>query len=96
MGIVALALLAASCEKSNDAIVREQLEEARNACAAGCLEQLPGCAIKGNISQAGRKFYHLPGRQSYPGIIIQPERGERWFCTEAEAVANGWMPSQVP
>ena len=51
----------------------------------------PGCVIKGNISYAtGEKIYHLPGMEDYESTVIDPTRGERWFCTEAEAKANGW------
>ncbi len=50
-----------------------------------------GCVIKGNISiSTGNKLYHLPGMRDYESTIISPEHGERWFCTEAEAIANGW------
>lgn len=52
---------------------------------------LSGCAIKGNISiTSGERIYHLPGQQYYDETIITPEKGERWFCTEAEAQAAGW------
>ena len=50
-----------------------------------------GCIIKGNISISnGRKLYHLPGMKDYEKTVIIPEKGEKWFCTEAEAVTNGW------
>jgi cold shock CspA family protein len=51
----------------------------------------PGCNIKGNISfETGKKLYHLPGMEDYESTRINPEKGERWFCTESEASANGW------
>jgi len=49
------------------------------------------CLIKGNISPAGR-IYHLPGSDSYDKTRIDEARGERWFCTEAEAREAGWRP----
>lgn len=50
----------------------------------------PGrCAIKGNISSGGR-IYHLPGQENYAKTLINTARGERWFCTEAEARNAGW------
>ena len=50
----------------------------------------PGCNIKGNISiDTGNKLYHLPGMKDYEITIIS-RTGERWFCTESEAIANGW------
>lgn len=63
-------------------------------CPQGCTEQKPGCAIKGNISvSSGEKIYHLPGQRYYESTKIDPQYGERWFCTETEAIANGWRPS---
>lgn len=51
----------------------------------------PGCVVKGNISIAtGDKLYHVPGMEDYDGTIIDPGKGERWFCLESEAVAAGW------
>ena len=47
------------------------------------------CAIKGNISPRGR-IYHMPGDESYAKTGINLAKGERWFCTEAEAQAAGW------
>lgn len=51
----------------------------------------PGCTIKGNISiNTGNKIYHLPGMEDYESTVIDPASGERWFCTESEAIKNGW------
>lgn len=53
---------------------------------------LGGCVIKGNISQnSGRKLYHVPGMEDYNNTIIRREDGERYFCSEAEAQAAGWV-----
>lgn len=52
----------------------------------------PGCKIKGNISITTRKkLYHLPGMRDYEITRIDPTKGERWFCTEAEAKSKGWI-----
>ncbi|GIT90549.1 succinoglycan biosynthesis protein [Jannaschia pagri] len=48
-----------------------------------------GCAIKGNISANGRIF-HVPGSRYYGDTRINTARGERWFCSDAEALAAGW------
>jgi cold shock CspA family protein len=54
----------------------------------------PGCKIKGNISIAtGNKIYHVPGAEDYESTVIDPTQGEKWFCTESEAIANGWAKS---
>jgi endonuclease YncB( thermonuclease family) len=50
------------------------------------------CLIKGNISANG-KIYHLPGSDSYDRTQIDESKGERWFCSEAEARAAGWRPA---
>lgn len=53
------------------------------------------CNIKGNISVAtGKKLYHLPGMRNYKATIIDLAKGERWFCSEAEAQAKGWIKAQ--
>lgn len=53
-----------------------------------------GCAIKGNVTQHGR-VYHLPSGRSYNRTRIDEARGERWFCSENEAVAAGWRPAAI-
>ena len=72
-----------------------------SACAAGTPVPLttpkPGsssCLIKGNISNEGEKIYHVPGQQFYDVTKISAAKGERWFCSEADAVAAGWRRSQ--
>jgi len=52
------------------------------------------CLIKGNISSKGEKIYHVPGGGSYDVTVITQSKGERWFCTEAEAVAAGWRKAR--
>ena len=64
-------------------------------CPQGCSLPKPGCEIKGNISyRIGEKIYHLPGQEYYNRTVISPDYGERWFCTELEARANGWRKSK--
>lgn len=59
--------------------------------AAAASDQPSGdCRIKGNISSDGTRIYHLPGRRSYGPTRIDLSAGERWFCSEAEAVEAGW------
>jgi len=51
----------------------------------------PNCVVKGNISiSTGKKLYHVPGMEDYEGTEIHLDEGERWFCTEADAIAAGW------
>ncbi len=52
-----------------------------------------GCPIKGNISENGQ-IYHAPWSPWYKRTRISEAKGERWFCSEAEAVAAGWRAPQ--
>ena len=54
---------------------------------------LQNCAIKGNISSGGR-IYHVPGQDNYDRTRIDTSRGERWFCSRAEAEAAGWRAAR--
>jgi hypothetical protein len=61
------------------------------ACPSGCTTPPPGCVIKGNINiRTGERVYHMPGQKHYNDVTIETGNGERWFCTEDEAEANGW------
>jgi endonuclease YncB( thermonuclease family) len=48
------------------------------------------CAIKGNHSRRGDWIYYLPGQEYY-----FETRPEAWFCTEEEAVQNGYRASRA-
>ena len=52
------------------------------------------CSIKGNISVSGERIYHVPGQKYYAVTRIDTSKGERWFCTEAEARAANWRKSK--
>ena len=55
----------------------------------------PGqCVIKGNINREGVRFYHMPAQMAYRLTQIDPRKGERWFCNEADAIAAGWRKAQ--
>lgn len=53
-----------------------------------------GCAIKGNVTGNGR-IYHMPWGSWYAKVKVEEARGERWFCSEAEAQAAGWRPAST-
>jgi len=57
-------------------------------------EQKGKCLIKGNISSSG-KIYHTPSSPWYDRTKINTAKGERWFCTEAEAVEAGWRAPKM-
>jgi endonuclease YncB( thermonuclease family) len=50
------------------------------------------CAIKGNRNAAGACIYHVPGSRDYARTVVTASRGERYFCTVAEALAAGCRP----
>ncbi len=51
------------------------------------------CVIKGNINKRYEKDYFLPGCPNYKRVKVDPRKGEKWFCTEEEAKADGWQKS---
>jgi len=70
-------------------------EPVQEGCPEGCEIPPSGCDIKGNISKTGERIYHVPGQRWYDETKITPGKGEFWFCTEAEARANGWRKAKV-
>jgi hypothetical protein len=77
-----------------DATATLEISSVTGSCPAGCTEEGNGCTIKGNItSKTGAKTYYVRGDPGYDLVIIDSDYGERWFCTEAEAQANGWRRS---
>lgn len=55
----------------------------------------PGnCPIKGNINREGKRIYHTPwGDRFYERTRINEKKGERWFCSEKEALEAGFRAS---
>lgn len=61
------------------------------AASDGCQSPSCGCLIKGNIShRTGKLIYHCPNGQWYDDTVIDFSKGERYFCTEQEALAAGF------
>jgi endonuclease YncB( thermonuclease family) len=52
-----------------------------------------GCPIKGQVTGSAR-VYVLPWSPDYERTRVQKARGERWFCSEQEAVAAGFKAAQ--
>ena len=61
---------------------------------AGFAVMKTGCDadIKGNIG--AERIYHVPGSQYYEQTVIDKEKGERWFCSESQAVDAGWRKAR--
>ena len=66
----------------------------RKTRAVGRIPPDRSCAIKGNISSKGTRIYHSPGQRDYERTGIRIERGERWFCSAAQAEAAGWRAAR--
>jgi micrococcal nuclease len=72
------------CGQKNIAV---PMEKTASSSSAACL-------IKGNIGTTGDKIYHLPKCPYYKQTVISESQGEKWFCTEAEAIAAGWRKAK--
>lgn len=51
-----------------------------------------GCPIKGRAHSRRGKIYVVPWSVSYGRYRVRESRGDRWFCSEEEAVRAGWRP----
>ena len=58
-------------------------------------EPRTACLIKGNVNSKGERIYHMPGQHYYNKTQIDENKGERWFCSEQEAIAAGWRKAKV-
>ena len=89
---VALAIPALPTKAPQRAAPTVAAPAAAAAAAAPAVNQGYTCdkCIKGNISSKGERIYHYPGCLSYKVTKIDEAKGERWFSSEAEAVAAGW------
>ena len=70
----------------------EEVEEERQADSQ---PTDPTCIIKGNISEkAFGRNYFVPGCPNYNKVKVDLNKGERYFCTEEEAVTAGFTRSE--
>lgn len=53
---------------------------------------LEACLIKGNV--ASGKIYHMPGQANYNQTQVQPENGDKWFCSEQDAIDAGFRKAK--
>lgn len=61
-------------------------------CPNGCTVQPdPSCDIIGNVNlQRDTRIYHTTASRYYDSAEFDPEKGDLWFCTTAEAEAAGF------
>lgn len=62
--------------------------QSKPAVAATTTSSTTSCVVKGNISTAGKKIYHVQG-----GAFYERTKAEQCFNTEAEALAAGFIKS---
>ncbi|MEO1282952.1 MAG: thermonuclease family protein [Pseudomonadota bacterium] len=68
-------------------------ETYRAARWAKALKRSPdGCPIKGRAHRSRGKIYVVPWSVSYDRYRVRTRRGDRWFCSEEEAIEAGWRP----
>ena len=73
---------------------REQVQKTIEPSNGAALIEQSGCNIKGNISAKAERIYHMPGQENYERTRISVNKGERWFCSEAEARQAGWRKAK--
>ncbi|MBU1085019.1 MAG: thermonuclease family protein [Candidatus Beckwithbacteria bacterium] len=48
------------------------------------------CLIKGNIDRNDVRYYHLPTFRHYEQVVMRLDLGDKWFCSEEEAIKKGF------
>ncbi len=69
-----------SCKEKENFYIKKNISEKDNKL----------CNIKGNINKKGEKIYHIKSCDYYYETKINKSNGERWFCSEDEALDAGW------
>lgn len=52
----------------------------------------PSCNIKANVNQD--KIYYIPDCFQYKNTVVELYKGDKWFCTEAEAQKAGFRKAK--
>ncbi len=53
-------------------------------------DPINNCSIKGNL-RSNIKSYYLPSCDTYDQVIVDEAYGDMWFCSEDEALSQGFM-----
>ncbi len=48
------------------------------------------CVVKGAIKEDDQRIFYIPSDEQYEEITIDPNKGERMFCSDDEAILAGW------
>jgi micrococcal nuclease len=54
-----------------------------------------GCLIKGNLDKNDVRRYVAPDSRHYEQTIVNLRNGDRWFCSEEEAVKAGFEKARI-
>jgi endonuclease YncB( thermonuclease family) len=56
------------------------------------------CVVKGAIKEDDQRIFYIPSDEQYEQITIDPDKGERMFCSDDEAILAGWsrFPRKKP
>jgi hypothetical protein len=60
-------------------------------CPRGCAMASFACGIRARVNPDGNRVYYLPSDRGYDETARLPASSDHWFCSEAEATANGWI-----
>ncbi|HDX9578910.1 TPA: cell envelope integrity protein TolA [Bacillus pseudomycoides] len=85
----------AEAKAQQEAQAKAQQEEQKKQQASSNSVNTNGkCEIKGNINtKTHEKIYHLPGDAYYNRTKVDERKGEKWFCTEQDAINAGFRRS---
>jgi len=56
--------------------------------------KLGGCIVKGNLGTMDKRWYHLPGFRHYKQTVVNLDKGDKWFCSEKEAIKAGFVKAR--
>lgn len=108
-GLVSTAMLASGWAELNDRenLDLQELKDATNQarekkigvfsdlCTQETNPKQPTCSIKANVTTNGLPTYHFPGCQTYATTKLELHHGDRWFCTEKEALKAGFRKAKT-
>jgi micrococcal nuclease len=108
-GLVSTAMLASGWAELNDRenldlpefkTATNQAREKKIGIFSGlCTQEInpknPTCSIKANVTAKGQPTYHFPGCQAYATTKLELHHGDRWFCTEKEALKAGFRKAET-
>jgi len=57
----------------------------------------PSCPLKGKVAADGQRLYYGPLDPEYEAFAVDAARGDRFFCSDDQARAAGWLrPGEKP